>query len=199
MRKTDFARLAGVSAIAVGKACKSGLLDCDPKTGIDPDDEKSRLYLDRQRLAAGTNKHGGRPKRGEEQTIDLPDPDKVDIRTTNLDWLEYENPDKYLSKFDNLVTRDKAAMVLKRLVEIKRHQQALRKESGELIGRQFVLDRFASFSAALNTNLLTLPQRTAPQLVARAKADGERAVEEYLKEEIAAAIEKSISELEIKL
>jgi hypothetical protein len=115
-----------------------------------------------------------------------------------LDLIDFDNPEKYLAKYPDPVVRDKVAATIKRLVEIRRHSQALRREEGELIERDYVAGRFAHFGEALRQQLLTMPRRTAAQITARAKSGGEREVEEYLAEEISAAIGRALGELSLE-
>lgn len=204
MTRTDFSALAGVSRAAVTQAVKRGLLEPLPDGSIDESSSSAVLYLQSQRVKLPHADDRGHEQKKRKQLppeipLLLPDPEHIDIETADLDGIDFDHPERYLEQYGHdLAARDKAAQTIKRLVEIKRHQQAYRKESGTLIERDYVAGRFASFSEALRQQLLTTPRRVAAQTVARARSDGERAVEEYLADEIGVAIDRALQELAIE-
>lgn len=208
--RAEFARLAGVSKAAVTQGVKRGRIIPTPDGNIDPDHPTNVLYLDAQAVKTSPSsdprpkspknpaKSRSRPKRRPDPAVDLPDPDSVDLDDDTLDELDFDHPERTVNQYPDLASRDKAAAIMKRLVEIRRHEQARRKEAGILIERDYVAQRLASFGEALRQQLLTTPKRIAAQTVARARSEGERAVEEYLADEIAAAIGRAMQELEIE-
>lgn len=184
MRRGAFAKLAGTTTGGVTNAIRTGLLPDRPDKMIDTEDPQAKAWLEKMAVVNGRI-----------PAIDLPDPDTV--TPAELESIDFDNPSAYLNRYKDLASRDKAATTLKRLIDIRRHEQARRKEAGLLIEREYVAQRFAEFGEALRQQLLTLPKRGAPQLTARARAEGERAVEEYLAQEITAAIDKALEELSI--
>jgi hypothetical protein len=215
--RAEFARMAGVSKPAITQGVRRGIIVPTTDGNIDPEHPTNSLYLDTRAANNAPQYNPGvkkppkpTPKAKTEKParirkaptpdpeIDLPDPDTVDIDDSTLDEIDFDHPERIVNRYPDLVSRDKAAATLKRLVEIRRHEQARRKEAGVLIERDFVVQRFATFAEVVRQQLLTTPRRIAAQVVARARAEDERAVEEYLASEISAAIGRALQELEIE-
>lgn len=223
MTKAEFSNLAGVSRAAITLAVKRGNLIAADDGSIDPNEPANVLYLQSQAMKRGDSFNPGtiaektappkdpapkliittieKPTVKHSPKIELPPlsiPGLEDPELPELEMIDFDNPEKYLAKYPDPVVRDKVAATIKRLVEIRRHSQALRREEGELIERDYVAGRFAHFGEALRQQLLTMPRRTAAQLTARAKSGGEREVEEYMAEEISAAIGRALGELTLE-
>ena len=208
MRRKQFAELAEVTPGAITLAIKRGKLKCEEDGSIDPTSASAEKYLKEQKAKRSPMINGGRPHQTASRKakalddLDLEIPTIVDVPAVNLpdsDLIDFDRPELYIQRFaGDPVLQDKIAATVKKIVEIKRHEQMRAKAAGELIDREYVAKRFAQFGESLRTQILTLPRRAAAQVTARAKAGGERDVEEYLTEEISAGITRALEDLGIE-
>lgn len=207
MRRKEFAELAEVTPGAITLAIKRGKLECEKDGSIDPTSASAQKYLKEQKAKRSPMINGGRwqaPSRKAKSLddLDLDIPTITDVPAVSLpdsDQIDFDRPEVYIQRFSgDPVLQDKIAATVKKIVEIKRHEQMRAKAAGELIEREYVAKRFAQFGESLRTQILTLPRRAAAQVTARAKAGGERDVEEYLTEEISAGITRALEDLGIE-
>ena len=216
--------MAGVSRPAVTQAIKRGTIVPTADGNIDLDHQTNSMYLDSRAVGGGTRGNAGASPRvaKQEDPVVSPDPEKpeqtgkerprsrrrapipqlpdIDAPDVDLadiaDEIDLSHPERYINSFgSDLVSRDKAAQTLQRIASIRASEQKRRREEGELLDRDAVASQIAVFGSALHTNLLQLPKRITPRIVALARSGEDRAVEEKLRDEIASAIEKAQRDL----
>jgi hypothetical protein len=208
MKRKEFAELAGVTPGAITLAIKRGKLESQPDGSIDTEGESAKKYLAEQKMKRSPAMNGGRPYQSVSRRakkldpIDLEIPSIVDVSDTSLpneDQIDFDRPELYIQRFPgDPALQDKIAATIKKIVEIKRHEQMRAKAAGQLVERELVEKRFASFGESLRTQILTVPRRVAAQVTARAKSGGEREVEKYLADEIGAGITRALEDLGIE-
>jgi hypothetical protein len=197
--RAEFARMTGKTRAAVTNGVKRGYIIATADGNIDTDDPTNVLYLDRAAIEnAPTSDRGTQPrKKRPKEAPPLPEPEDVSADTAaDLDEIDLDHPERYINSYgDNLEARNKAAQVLQRIAQVRAAEQKRRKEAGELIEQDLVKRWFGDLSAAMHTNLLSLPRRVVAQVVATARSQDEHAVEELLKDEIQSALQKTKNEL----
>lgn len=216
--------MAGVSKPAITQAVKRGTIVPTADGNIDLDHQTNSMYLDSRAVGSGTRggaqggstpadtpdsvspsgpnrpqktAKGRKTSRKSAAIPTLPDVDTPDVALADMaEEIDLSRPERYINSYGtDLVARDKAAQTLQRIAAIRASEQKRRRDEGELLDRDAVASQIAVFGSALHTNLLQLPKRITPRIVALARSGEDRAVEEKLRDEIASAIEKAQRDL----
>lgn len=163
------AELAGVTPQAVGRAIDRGKLVPTADRKIDTQHPTNASWL-ADRIAGD----------------DAPDADAIRQETRDISAVA----DKTQLELEKLRQDIRTGAERERTLRLKREALA-----GTLVPREGMEQIFAEFGVALKTHILLLPRRIADHVTATARSEGPRAVEEYLADEISAAIDAAVKEL----
>jgi hypothetical protein len=198
--RADLSRLAGVSRMAITKACAKALAGACHGDRIDLDDEAVRKYLEKHGKAdaAPTTPAEAKGKRPRKATPSRPPkPDENGYSSELADFTLHEIVQLYgtiRSYKDLLEANEKRERALKNHLDNEQRR-------GELIERELVQKHIVGLVDATNRRLLGDAAKTiASRLYAMARGgsaieDGERAVREIIASQIAPTKRKVVKTL----
>jgi hypothetical protein len=179
MQKSAFAELHGITPGRISQLITAGKIAADDH-GVLLDHYKTREWLQSRALRKQSVEAAA-------EAGDIPRESTADLQSL-IDTAQMPIADRLDAQ---RVLRDIE------LKETRRAQleQKMRAEAGTLIEREYIAGVFASFSAALKTHVLLVPQRVAAQVTALARSEGPHAVQERLADELERGITTAIEEL----
>jgi hypothetical protein len=200
----DFARIAKISKPAVTKAIGSGRLIRQADGKIDTENPVNANYLALKQKGVVILPHAQKEKPAPPEPPPVRAPLKPPARATVAPPAVIDKPEdpvrkaaleKAMADGIESVNLDRARK--KADLELKRQMaagHAIRNSAkkGTLIEKKLVIQKFASFDAALKSNFRDMPRRVSAQIHAIAAAQDARAVEAYLEREIGQAIARAV-------
>lgn len=195
LSRRQFAKLAGVSNVAVSAAVKRGALAVGEDDRLDPEHPQNAAYLERQKGRSGRQGKGGR--RGESKSkrpsgVRARAPKPADERSNEPSAAQPEPESAYHPElvFGLQNQKDYEDIQLKRerrrLLVVQRAERL-----GLLVERSIVEQKLAALGAELNVRLLQLPRRISPQIVALVEAGKGGQVEQLLERELSDVIKRA--------
>lgn len=216
VKKIDFARLAGVSRMAVTLGCRRGNLVSLPDGTMDTEDPTNKKYLDDSRKPgrrigkkAGISGDGKslkvRPVKTEKKPEHPEKPErnpgknqnkKPPLKILPMPDLDVEGrhpprgmPEDAAGQMLNLKERKDMADIRLKNSQADRHVQARAERMGLLVLKSEVDKILAVLGAELRTRLLDMPRRITPQIVALVQSGSDaREIETLLDTEITDAV-----------
>ncbi|MGL4982141.1 MAG: hypothetical protein ACRC4W_04725 [Treponemataceae bacterium] len=191
MNQADFARECGVSAAAINKQIKNGLLKLNSGGKIETEDPSNKLYLTKQRYKF-QNK---RPQATSGiinktlPTMIIPDSETTSIINFDI-AADAGVPEKYLDmtlkelvkKFGGIPALEKHVKILKDLVFIEEREQKTQERRLDLIEKDFVISQVFAFLTNLTNQLLEFPDNQADFLIAKIQSHGDESRSEIIKQ-----------------
>ncbi len=221
--QAEFARMAGVSAMAISKQVKNKLLVLNSAGRLDTDNPANRAYLDahRQKIrenialknVAASAKHETSNVRSAGKSNRVHDEQKraawknineeyafQSLKTTPHDLLSLP-VGELVRKYDSVDGVEKYVKILRDLTTADEKSQRMQERRSVLIPREFVMQKLFGFLSSLSNRLLDIPESVSDQTLAVVKAseNPRRAVIDLLSDTISRAIEGAKEQLEKEL
>ena len=184
LSQNKFAQHCGCSAPAVHNAYNNGRINKLENGNIDTEDPLNIMFADQ--VAQRKKSNFGM---------------RSDLKPKTKQKKEVKERKKPISKYDNMDASELNAEktrseILYKQEQIKTTKLKRAKELEVLIYRDDMLQIIQQLGARIKTNLIELPKRITPQLIAMAKAGStDHEIEKYLSEEIADGIGRAKIEI----